>query len=73
MTRAKPAKVVLYDEGPYGWAAEMFDEAGHLRSNVYGTREHVDRKVAEWWPDLPTEHGTKPSYPYWRLAARLKP
>jgi hypothetical protein len=66
--RPKPAKVVLYDEGPFGWAAEMFDDAGHLRSGVNDkTRAYVEQKIAEWWPELPVELGDRPKHPYWRI------
>jgi len=67
--RVPLVRVVMYPQDAGGvWAAEVFDADGNLRTGVNNKdRAFVERKVREFWPDLPIEQGTTPRYPHWRI------
>lgn len=65
MPRFKSAaitRIVLHEGGPgrrrgthIPWSAKVYDENGHLRSGFAGTREYVEKKLVEYFPDVPIE------------------
>jgi len=61
--RVPITRIVLHEGGPgkrrgfrTPWVALVYDEQGHLRSRVSDMdRGYVERKLREFWPDVPVE------------------
>ncbi len=40
------------------WVVEARDANGNLRSRTSGPRDYLEKKAAEWWPELPIERAS---------------